>query len=161
MTRTPHAIPASKIARRALWGSPFVIVPAALLASIPWLKQLDVAITLGIAAAAGIFVMGYSIFLAMRLNRRLDEVEIAGQRFAQAQGWTIGIFAAGPVMVFPPAMNALANLANILANTFGSGSPEVAVRVAIVIGFVMVVILQTLGTIVVSIWWGRRLGKPA
>ena len=112
------------------------------------------AIALGITAATGIVVMGYSIFLTTRVNRRMDEVEIAGQRFAQAQGWAIGIFAAGLMMIFPPAMNALA----YLANTVGAGSPDVAVRVAIVIGFVMVIVLQTLSTVAASVWWGRRLG---
>lgn len=146
-----------KFVRGALWAAPLVIPPVVFFASIPWLKQQDAAIALGIAAATAIFVMGYSAFLAARVNRRLDEVEVAGQRFATTQGWTIGIFAAGLVMIFPPALNALADL----ANTFGAGSPDVAVRVAIVIGFVMVVILQTLGMVAASIWWGRRLGRRA
>lgn len=147
----------AKIARCALWVSPLVIAPAAFLASIPWLKQQDGAIGLWIAAVTAIFLMGYSLFLAARVTRRLDEVEIAGQRFAQAQGWIIGVFAAGLVMVFPPAMNALADL----ANGIGAGSPDKAVRLGIVIGFMLVVILQTLGTAAVSVWWGRRLRGSA
>lgn len=144
----------AKIARYALWFAPLVIVPVALLAAIPWLKQQDKAISLWIAAATAIFVMSYSIYLSMRVTRRLDEVEIAGQRFAQAQGWTIGMFAAGLVMVIPPAMNALADL----ATGIGAGSLEKTARVAIAIGFVMVTVLQTLGIVVASIWWRRRLG---
>ncbi len=145
----------AKIARCALLAAPLVIAPATFLALIPWLKQQPGAIALWAAAATAIFVMGYAIFLSARVSRRLDEVEIAGKRFATAQGWVIGIFAAGLVMVFPPAINALADL----AIGIGAGSPEKAVRVAIVIGFVMVTILQTLGIFAASAWWGRRLGR--
>jgi small-conductance mechanosensitive channel len=143
----------AKFVRGALWASPLVIVPAAFLASIPWLKQQDTTIALGIAATVAVLVMSYSYFLTARVTRRLDEVEIAGQRFAQAQGWTIGIFAAGLAMVFPPAMNGLVDLANAI----GAGSPDLPVRLGIVMGFMLVVILQTLGMVAASIWWERRL----
>lgn len=145
-----------KIGRCALWFSPIVIVPIAVFTSIPWLKQQNDAIALGIAAAASIFVMGYSLFLTARVNRRLDEVEIAGQRFANTKGMTIGTVAAVLVMLFPPLMNVLVDL----ANTIGAGSPEKAIRLGITIGFMLVVILQLLGTVAVAIWWGRRLGGP-
>lgn len=82
-----------KAGRCALWFSPIVIVPVAVFASIPWLKQQNDAVALGIAAAASIFVMGYSFFLTARVNSRLDEVEIAGQRFANTKGMTIGTVA--------------------------------------------------------------------
>lgn len=147
----------AKIARCALWVSPLVIPPVAFFPLMPWLRRQDDAVVLGISAALAIFVMGYALFLSARATRRLDEVQIAGQRFAQAQGWTIGIFAAGLVMVFPPAMNALTDLANAIA----SGSPDKAVRLGIVIGFMMVTILQTLGILAVSVWWGRRMGRQA
>ena len=143
-----------RIGRWALWFSPIVIVPVAFFALVPWLKQQNDAISLGTTAAVAIFVMGYSFFLAARVNRRLDEVEIAGQRFAQAQGLTIGSFAAVLVMLFPPWMNALVDL----ANTIGAGSPDTAVKLGITIGFMLVVLLQTLGMAAVAIWWGRHLG---
>ncbi len=145
-----------KAGRCALWFSPIVIVPVAVFASIPWLKQQNDAVALGIAAAASIFVMGYSFFLTARVNSRLDEVEIAGQRFANTKGMTIGTVAAVLVMLFPPLMNALVDL----ASTIGAGSPEKAIRLGITIGFMLVVILQLLGTVAVAIWWGRRLGGP-
>jgi 3-polyprenyl-4-hydroxybenzoate decarboxylase len=120
---------------------------------VPWLKQQNDVISLGVGAAAAILLMGYSVFLAARVNRRLDEVEIAGQRFAAAKGMTIGSIAAVLVMIFPLSMNALADL----ANTIGSGSPDKAVKVGITIGFMLVVFLQLLGMVAVSIWWGRRI----
>lgn len=143
-----------KFGWNALWISPVVIVPVAFFAFMPWLKQQSDAIALGIAAVAAIFVMGYSLFLAARVNRHLDEVEIAGQRFAQAKGLTIGSVAAVLVMLIPPLMNALVDL----ANTIGGGSPDKAVKLGITIGFMLVVLLQTLGVVGASIWWERRLG---
>lgn len=148
-----------KIGRCALWFSPIAIVPIVIIAAVPWLKQQTDAITLGITAAGSIFVMGYSHFLAARANRRLDEVEIAGQRFANTKGMTIGTVAAVLVMLFPPLMNALEDLANTIA--LSTGSPDVAVKLGITIGFMLVVILQLLGTVAVAIWWGKRLGGPA
>jgi hypothetical protein len=144
-----------KLVRIALWLSPAALVVVAFFAAMPWLKTLDDVIVTLISAAAAIFVMGYAVFLAARVNRRLDEVEIAGQRFATTQGWMIGCVAAVVVMLFPPALNALADLANAIA----MGSPDKAVRLGIVIGFMMVVILQTLGVVAVSFWWGRRIGR--
>jgi hypothetical protein len=144
-----------KLGRAALWLSPVVLVVAAFFASIPWLKLLDDWIVLLVGAAAAIFVMGYAVFLAARVNRRLDEVQIAGQRIATTHGWTIGCVAGALVMIFPPALNALADLANAIA----TGSPDKAVRLGIVIGFMMVCILQTLGVVAVSIWWERRIGR--
>jgi hypothetical protein len=148
----------AKIVRRALWIAPVVIIPVVLLASLPWLKQHNVAIVPWISAAAAIFVMGYSIFLAARVTRRLDEVQIAGQRFAHTNGMTVGSFAAVLVMIFPPAMNALVDL----ANTIGAGAPHKApVILGIFIGFALVVIFQALGMVVIYVWWERRLGGPA
>ncbi len=137
------------IGRWALW-SPVVIVPA-LLALMPWVEN-DV-----IAGTLGIFVTGYSIFFAERFNRRLDEVQIAGQRFAQTKGMTIGIFAAVLVIALPPTMNALVDL----ANTVSEGSPDKAVKIGIVFGYVLLALLQTLGMVAASIWWERRLGRSA
>ena len=142
-----------KISLGALWFAPLVIIPVAFFASLPWLKQQNDAIFLGVNAAAAILLMGYSVFLAARLNRRLDEVEITGGRFAQTKGMTIGTIAAVLVMLSPPSMNALVDL----ANTVGAGSPEKAVRVGIPIGFMLVVFLQMVGMVAVYIWWGRRM----
>jgi hypothetical protein len=142
-----------KIGRWALW-SPLVIVPA-LLALLPWVEN-D-----WIAAVFGIYVMGYSAFLAARVNRRLDEVQIAGQRFATTKAMTIGTFAAALVMLFPPSMNALVDLANTLANTLDAGSPDKAVKIGIVFGYLLLVLSQGLGMVAVSVWWERRLGRSA
>ncbi len=140
-----------KLDRWALW-SPVVIVPA-LLAVMPWVEN-DV-----IAFALFIFVTGYSIFVAERVNRRMDEVQIAGQRFAATKGMAFGAFAALGVMAFPPSMNALVDLANTLANTLHEGSREKAVHIGIGFGYMLLALMQFLGMFAGSIWWERRLGR--
>jgi hypothetical protein len=140
-----------RIGRWALW-SPVVIVPA-LLALMPWVEN-DL-----IAFALAIFVTGYSIFVAERFNRRYDEVQIAGQRFAQTKGMTFGAFAALLVMAFPPSMNALVALANTLANTLHEGSRDKAVHIGIGFGYVLLILSQFLGMFASAIWWERRLGS--
>jgi hypothetical protein len=130
--------------------APLVIVLVAYL----WLEdQVSDALSDWIAAAVAVFVMGYSVFLATRVNRRLDEVEIAGQRFAVTQGMTFGAGAAVLVMLVPPAADLLVDLAYFK----GPELPDKAVRTGIFIGMMLAVIMQLLVTIAVSIWWGRRL----
>lgn len=145
-----------KIGRVALWFSPVAIVVGTFIAMLPWLKQQHDAIVMGIAAAASIFVMGYSLFLAARANSHLDEVQIAGQRFASVKGVTLGGVAAVLVLMFPPAMNALVAMTNV----HSTGSPEQSVKLGIYIGLMLVILLQTLATAAVSIWWDRRLRGP-
>ncbi len=145
-----------KAGRCALWFAPIVIVPTAIFSSLPWLKQQPDTVALAIAAAGSIFVMGYSAFLAARMNRHLDEVQIAGQRYSHTKGMMMGSFAAALAMLIPPLMDALVDL----ANTIAGGSPDKAVKVGITIGFMLVVALQTLSMAAVAIWWGRRLQGP-
>lgn len=145
-----------KIGQGALWVAPLVIVPFAFFSVKPWLELQDDGLSLGITAAAAIFMLGYSLFLAARVNGRMDEMEVAGQRFSQTKGMTIGSFAAVLLMLFPPSINVLVDL----AMTIGTESPETAVRHGITIGFMLVVFLQMIGMIAVAVWWGRRMAKP-
>jgi hypothetical protein len=142
-----------KIGRGALWFAPVVIIPVGFFASLPWLNQQNDAIELGVIAAFAILLMGYSIFLAERVNRRLDEVQIAGQRFATTKGMMIGTGVAALVMLL--SMDALVDLANTIGPALGS-SPDKPVKLGIVFGYMLVVVFQLLGTIAVSIWWERR-----
>jgi len=146
-----------KLARCALWISPVIIVPVAFFAATPWLAEQPDALTLSVDAAAALFVMAYSLFLSARVNRRLDEVQVAGQRFSSTWGMTIGSVAAVVVMMIPPLMNALADAALRL----GTESPEEAVKLGITIGFMLVVVLQLIGTGAISFWWTQRLGKSS
>ena len=142
-----------KLDRWALW-SPVVVIPA-LLALMPWVEN-DF-----IGFAVAIFVTSYSIFVGERTNRALDEVQIAGQRFAQTKGFVIGVFAAVAVLAFPPSMNALVDLANTVANALHEGSRDKAVRTGIGFGYLLLLVMQGLGMLACSIWWNRRIGRSA
>lgn len=140
----------------ALWVlrlSPLVIVPAAFWALAPWLDDQTDAVETIVAVTFALALMTYCIFLAASVNRRLDEVQIAGQRIAQTRGMTLGVLIAALLLTFPPSMNALVSL----AETIASDRPEKAIRVAVVVGFMLVVLLQTLAMFAVSIWWERRV----
>src|SRR3546814_9596265 len=85
--------PLGKIGRCVLWFSPVVIVVVGFLAAIPWLKQQNDTFVLALAAVASIFVMGYALFISHRLQRDLDEVQIASAGFASSRGWVWGAMA--------------------------------------------------------------------
>jgi hypothetical protein len=72
---------------------------------------------------------------------------------------TIGMIAAALVMIFPPSMNVLADLANIVAD--GHGSPDKAAKYGIIIGYMLLILSQGVALVAVSIWWERRLGREA
>ena len=75
-----------KTSRSLLWYAPPIVVVAAFFASLPWLAELDETVSLSITAAASVFVVTWAHFVATRMERALDEVQLAGQRFAQAKG---------------------------------------------------------------------------
>jgi hypothetical protein len=143
-----------KLGRWVVWLSPIVIVMALFFASAPWLRDLNDAVTLSISAAAALFLMVYAIVLASRVERGLDEVQRAGGLVAVKHGTTIGWFAAGLVIIFPPALNALASLAKSIA----AGSPDKAVILGILFGYMLVIVMQALGMFVACVVWERRVG---
>src|SRR5690606_1239102 len=108
---------------------------SAYLALAPWLDEQTDVVETTVRVTFALALLTYCIFLAASVNRRLDEVQIAGQRIAQTRGMTLGVLIAVLLLTFPPSMNALVSLAESIA----SGSPEKAVRVAIVLGFMLVV----------------------
>src|SRR5690606_19672244 len=140
----------------ALWVlrlSPLVILPVALFALAPWLDDQSDAVETTVSVGFAVLLLSYSVYLAARVNRGFDEVQIAGQRIAQTKGMTIGLYIAVLMVVFPPSMDVLANL----AETIASGSPEKAIKVGITIGLMLVTVLQALAMFAVSFWWERRV----
>src|SRR3546814_11796617 len=94
--------PLGKIGRCVLWFSPVVIVVIGFLAAIPWLKQQNDTFVLALTAVASIFVMGYALFISHRLQRDLDEVQIASAGFASSRGWVWGAMATVLLLAMPP-----------------------------------------------------------
>jgi hypothetical protein len=149
--------------RYASWLAPVVAVVAAF-AVIPWLRQQDTAVASALAVAAGIAVMGYVLLITYRRQRRLDEVQLASQGFAHTHGWVGATFATALLLMVPPIMNGLVDLANV----WSAGSPDIAdrsaMRRAILVGFALAVFMQTIGGLVAAaVWWRRmrRIGEQA
>lgn len=146
-----------KFGRYALWISPVLIVVVGYFSVIHWMKpQKTFVLVLG--AVAAIFVMGYASFTALRVQRQLDEVQIASQRFASSHGWVWGMMATVLLLMLPPVTNRLIHLANMLSTGSPDGFDRGSVHLALFLGFMLVVLMQTVCVIVASVIWERRMG---
>lgn len=144
-------------AQLALRALPIAIAIAGFFAIQPWLRQQDPAIFQGVIIAFAILMFGYTEWIARRHQRHLDEVELASQRFAIQHGWIGGIVAAVLLLMLPPVMNWLVDL----AITSSNGSPDApnrsTVQLAFVWGLMLVVVMQTVGMFVAGIIWWRGM----
>ena len=148
---------APKMGRGALWFSPVVLVPAAFLAAIPWLKTIGQPAALLITAAVVVFVMTYANYLSFRAQRRLDEVQKAGAAFAAQWGAPAGQVAFGLLLVLPPFKDFAAAAVGRFANHPGMTADGTVVVLSLALGFCAIVLLQGVGTAVVhAIWWTAR-----
>lgn len=156
MTSTPLG----KIGRRALPTLPVAIVIGGFIGWLYWLKPQNKTLVLVMTAVVSLFVIGYTSFLARRMQRRLDEVQIAHQRFAHSRGWSWGLGLALLLLMLPPVTNWLIDLANRLT----TGSPDMlnrsSVQIALFFGFMLVGLMQTVCIIVAAVIWERRMGMP-
>jgi hypothetical protein len=150
--------PLGKITRRVLWISPVVIVVVGFFAAIPWLKQQSATFVLTLSALMSIFVMGYASVITHRMQRHLDEVQIASQGFASSRGWVWGAMATVLLLMLPPVTNRLIDLANLLSTGSPGTADRGAVQVALYFGLILVVVIQLLALIVASAIWQRRMG---
>jgi cobalamin synthase len=151
-----HDNPLGKIGRAALWLTPIVIVAAFI--ALWWVKQQSPAAASVLAPVVGISLMVYVTLMSSRQQRRLDEVQIASQGFANTHGFVGGATVTVLLLMLPPVTNWLIDL----VNTQSTGSPDtldrVTVRLAFIYGVCLVVAMQTLcGLVAAAIWW-RRMG---
>jgi hypothetical protein len=150
-----------KFGRLALWLMPIVLVLAVLAFALPWARQQNpvLARILGVAV---VFVACYGIYMVLRLQRRMDEVHLASQGFANSHGWLWGGVATTLLLMVPPVMNWLVDLVNGMAKVRGASPPEasshLAVQLAFFYGISLVMLMQGLGVCVASIFWWRRMG---
>jgi hypothetical protein len=142
----------SPAARARLW----TIVPVLLLAfgfvfAAPWLKSTVGPTTLALAAAAlAVMVMGYANLVAYRYEAGLDEVQRAGASFATKWGTSAGQVAFVVLMLLPPVRDWAISTVTGLVGAADNGATAIAF---IFFGFCGVVLLQTVGTLVVSVLW--------
>jgi hypothetical protein len=158
MTRKP-APNDPKIGRLALGLLPFVLLVVALAAAKTWLKT-----TIGgptftlVVAAVTILAMGYANYLSFRVHRGLDEVHKASAEFAARWSMPAGQ-AAFVLLLFLPPFN---DFMTSLVIEFGGLGPGMTVDRSVVVfamalGFMGVVMLQAVATMVFNvIWWKSK-----
>lgn len=143
------------------WFAPPIVVMAAFFASLPWLADLDETLTLSITAAASIFVVVWGRLVATRMERTLDEVELAGQRFAQARGAAGGTFVTVLMLLPTPLATWVADKLILMTTGPGDTPDRDTVYVGMVLGIVLLIVMQALGTVVANAIWNRRIGGNA
>lgn len=145
---------ASNGGRGALWILPAVLVLVAFFAALPWLKTIGRPMALLVTAAVVIFVMGYARYLSFRAQRAMDEVQRAGGAFAAEWGVPAGQAAFGLLLVLPPFKDFATAIVSKFAVDPGTTVDGTIVVFSLALGFVGVVFLQIIGTVIVqAIWW--------
>jgi hypothetical protein len=147
-----------KIGRRALLISPVVIAIVGFFAVLHWFKPQNNTFVVILSGVLSIFVMGYASFLTRRMQRRLDEVQIAHQEFANSRGLVWGLGATILLLMLTPVTNWLINLANMLSTGSPDSSNRTSMQVVLFFGVMLVALIQTACIIVAAVIWERRMG---
>ena len=138
----------------------FLLLVAALAAAKPWLKATigDLPFDLVVAAVA-ILGMGYASYLANRVHGRLDEVHKAAGEFAMRWSLPAGQTAFCLLLFLPPVLDLMTSL----VIEYGDPGPGMTVdrsvvKFAMVLGFMGVVMMQAIATVVFNaVWWKSKL----
>src|SRR5262245_54965021 len=92
-----------KISRSALWLVPIVIVGGSV--ALLWVKQRNPGAASVLGPVVAISLMAYTTFMTSRQQRRLDEVQIASQGFANGHGLVYGASVTVLLLMLPPVQN--------------------------------------------------------
>lgn len=148
-----------KMGRLVLGLLPFVLLVVALGAAKTWLKTTIGATMFDVVVAAvTILAMGYANYLLFRFHRGLDEVHKASAEFAARWSMPAGQAAFVLLLFLPPFRDVMTSL----VIEFGGPGPGMTVDRSVVVfamalGFMGVVILQAIATMVLSaIWWKSK-----
>lgn len=147
-----------KTSQSLLWFAPILVVFVGFFASFPWLADIDETVALAITAAASIFVVVWGRFVAARMERDLDEVELAGQRFAHARGAAGGTLVTVLLLLPTPLVLWVADKIVLMTTGLGEAIERNTVYAGMVFGMVLLLVMQALGTVVANAIWNRRLG---
>ena len=157
MTTQPASKP--KMGRLALGILAVVGGAVALATAKPWLKATigDTMFDL-VLAAGGILTMGYASYFAARTHGALDEVQKASAEFAARWSIPAGQAAFCLLLFLPPVKDLMTSL----VIEFGGPGPGMTVdrsvvKFAMMLGFIGVVLLQAIATVVFNvIWWKSK-----
>jgi hypothetical protein len=136
---------------------PVVVVAGGFLLAVPWLRDQSDAVAMIAAAAAALFVMGWSLRFAVRTERCRDEVQRAEARFAVYWGFSVGAVLAVLLSMLPPFRDLVVGLSNELGTGSPDASDDESVTHAFMLGIMTLALCQTLGTFVAGAAW--RISK--
>jgi hypothetical protein len=113
-----------------------------------------------ITAAAVTFAMSYANYVSFRAMSRLDEVQKAGAAFAQQWGAPAGQAAFALLLVLPPFRDLASAAVSAFVGRFAGHPVPVdgtAVLLSMAFGFVVLVVLEAIGRVVVhTVWWNAK-----
>lgn len=134
-----------------------IIAPISFLAAIPWLKeQSDGTVYLFAGIAATITVL-CSFALSILEERKMDEWHRTAARFASQWGWITGSGIVALLLALPPFHDAIIAMAGSLARV--AEPDRVLVLLAFTLGFMAVVLMQTICTWTLSVIWRSRKSR--
>ncbi|MCW2368252.1 hypothetical protein M2334_000451 [Sphingobium sp. B11D3D] len=141
----------------ALAALPLAIAPIVLLATGLWLRTHD-AKTLGLIAVAGPgYALAYATFITHHWQRKADEVERASIGFSVKWGMWVGTVAFILLLMVPIFQNMAASFVWNFMSVPRPAVGEKIVVLAMTLGLCGVVLLQSIGTLIMSaVWWSRK-----
>jgi hypothetical protein len=148
-----------RMSRLALGLLPFVLLVIALAAAKTWLKTvIGGPMFTFVVAVVTILGMGYANYMSFRVHRGLDEVHKASAEFAARWSMPAGQAAFALLLFLPPFKDWVTSL----VIEFGGPGPGMTVDRSVVVfavalGFMGVVMLQAIATMVFNvIWWKSK-----
>jgi hypothetical protein len=141
----------------------FKIVPLVLVPVVFFAAKGSLASSFGasgarlIGAATSIFVMGYALYLSAHVHRAQDEVQKASAGFAAQWGTAAGQVAFLLFLMLPPFVDIATAIVSDFVDGPAGAIDRRVVRLAMTLGFMGVVFLQTIGVFVFNaIWWKAK-----
>lgn len=148
-----------KMGLGVLWILPLLLLPIGFFAALPWLKTINQTIAISISAVLTILAMSYANYLGFRALNRLDEVQKAGAAFAAQWGAPAGQAVFALLLMLPSFQSFATATVSAVTGTFAPEATGITVVVlcSLAVGFAILLILQSIGTVVVqAMWWAFK-----
>lgn len=141
----------TRLPLKVLFGALMIIPPAAVLVSIPWLKQQPDGLVFLLTGAAAALTIAASFALAVLHDRHIDEWERSNARFASQWGWAAGGGVLGVALALPVVRGAIVTLA---ASMTGVSNPDQQLVVLVfTAGFIATILTQLACIVLLSFAW--------
>jgi hypothetical protein len=134
-----------------------VLTPTTFLLAIPWLKNQSEGMVFLLAFIAATITVVSSMVLAVLKDQRMDEWHRTAARFSNQWGWLVGAGIFALLMGIPPIQKLVYTVA--LHISHNGIIDEQTVILTFMFGFMSVVMLQTLSTVILSVVWRYRMSR--